>query len=77
MPMDRPRRRDKDISTHSKVRINSTKKSIPHIINLSVQGVKAPIFVKALEEEGIAFPLNRLVPLPIHHQGLYMQLLGS
>ncbi|NLP34401.1 MAG: cysteine desulfurase [Clostridiales bacterium] len=48
----------KTLSTYSKVRINSTKKSIPHIINLSVQGVKAPIFVKALEEEGICVSIK-------------------
>lgn len=36
-----------------KVRINSTSYSIPHILNVSVQGVKAHVFLEALEEEGI------------------------
>lgn len=43
----------KALSKYKKVRINSTKYSIPHIINLSVQGVKATLFQEALSEEGI------------------------
>lgn len=46
------------LKMYPKVRINSSQKSIPHIINLSVQGVKAPIFVKALEEEGICVSIK-------------------
>lgn len=46
------------LQSYPKVRINSTSKSIPHIINLSVQGVKAPIFVKALDEEGICVSIK-------------------
>lgn len=38
---------------YKKVRINSTRYSIPHILNLSVQGVKAGLFFEALEQEGI------------------------
>jgi len=38
---------------YKKVRINSTDHSIPYIINLSVQGVKAGTFRDALQEEGI------------------------
>ena len=41
------------LSSYQKVRINSTGASIPHILNLSVQGVKAVQFTQALEEEGI------------------------
>jgi cysteine desulfurase len=38
---------------YKKVRINSTSFSVPHILNLSVQGVKAGLFRDALEQEGI------------------------
>ncbi|NLK29022.1 MAG: cysteine desulfurase [Clostridiales bacterium] len=41
-----------------KVRINSTKHSLPHIINLSVQGVKATKFVEALEREEICVSIK-------------------
>lgn len=41
------------LSQYKKVRINSTAYSIPHILNLSVQGVKAGLFCDALEQEGI------------------------
>ncbi len=41
------------LSNYQKVRFNSTGYSIPHILNLSVQGVKAVQFTQALEEEGI------------------------
>lgn len=46
------------LQKYPKVRINSTGKSIPHIINLSVQGVKSPIFVKALDEAGICVSIK-------------------
>lgn len=48
----------KFLQNYTKVRINSTRFSIPHIINLSVKGVKAPVFVKALEEEGICVSIK-------------------
>lgn len=41
-----------------KVRINSTKFSVPHIINLSVQGVKAAVFTEALGQEGICVSIK-------------------
>ena len=41
------------LSQYQKVRFNSTGYSIPHILNVSVQGVKAVQFTQALEEEGI------------------------
>lgn len=43
----------KRLLIHPKVRINSTNNSVPHILNLSVQGVKAVQFTEALEQEGI------------------------
>ncbi len=43
---------------YKKVRINSTKYSIPHILNISVQGVKAGVFRQALEEEGICVSIK-------------------
>lgn len=42
----------------SKVRINSTKYSVPHIINLSVQGVKAASITQALGQEGICVSIK-------------------
>lgn len=41
------------LMAYPKVRINSTKYSIPYILNLSVKNVKAIEFQKALEEEGV------------------------
>lgn len=42
------------LSTYPKVRINSPKSfSVPHILNLSVQGVKATAFRNALAEKGV------------------------
>ncbi len=41
------------LSSYQKVRFNSTGYSIPHILNLSVQGVRAVQFTEALEQEGI------------------------
>ncbi len=41
------------LSAYRKVRFNSSTCSIPHILNLSVQGVKAVQFTQALEEEGV------------------------
>lgn len=43
----------KKLGEYSKVRINSTVKSIPYILNLSVKNIKATEFQKALEEEGV------------------------
>ena len=43
----------KELTKYKKVRVNSTGYSVPHIINLSVQGVKATLFQEALAEEGI------------------------
>ena len=43
----------KALSKYKKVRINSTNYSVPHILNISVQGVKAGLFQEELEMEGI------------------------
>lgn len=40
------------------VRINSTRYSLPHILNVSVQGVKASLFQQALEQEGICISIK-------------------
>ncbi len=42
-----------DLEKYKNVRINSTIASIPHILNVSVKGIKAEVFQSALEEEGI------------------------
>lgn len=46
------------LSRYKKVRINSTGYSVPHILNLSVQGVKAIIFQQALAEEGVCVSIK-------------------
>lgn len=43
----------RELTKYKKVRINSTRYSIPHIINLSIQGVKATLFQESLAKEGI------------------------
>jgi cysteine desulfurase len=49
----------KDVfAQYKKVRINSTKYSIPHILNVSVQGVKATVFQETLEQEGICVSIK-------------------
>ena len=45
-----------NLSKYSKVYINSNDKSIPHILNISVIGIKPKIFSQALEEYGIYIP---------------------
>ncbi|MDF2543549.1 MAG: iscS 1 [Herbinix sp.] len=44
--------------TYQGVRINSTSYSVPHILNISVKGVKAAIFQKELETEGICVSIK-------------------
>ncbi len=48
----------KHLTEYKKVRINSTNYSIPHIINLSVQEVKAGVFREALQEEGFCLSIK-------------------
>lgn len=43
---------------YKKVRINSTRLCVPHILNISVQGVKATLFQEALEQEGICVSIK-------------------
>lgn len=54
----------KALLSYNKVRINSTGKSIPHILNLSVQGVKGIAFQAALEEEGICVSVKSACSVP-------------
>ncbi|MDD3174700.1 MAG: cysteine desulfurase family protein [Herbinix sp.] len=49
---------NKQLIQYKKIRINSTKYSVPHILNVSVQGVKAGLFREALEEEGICISIK-------------------
>jgi cysteine desulfurase len=46
------------LSHYKKVRVNSTKYSVPHILNISVQGVKAVLFQEALDQEGICVSIK-------------------
>ena len=41
------------LAAYPLVRINSPDDAIPHILNLSVQGVRGPAFQKALDEKGV------------------------
>ncbi len=49
---------------YSKVRINSTIKSIPYILNLSVKNIKAIEFQRALEEEGLCVSTKSACSVP-------------
>jgi cysteine desulfurase len=53
-----------ELTKYKKVRINSTKYSIPHIINLSIQGVKAALFQEALAEAGICISTKSACSVP-------------
>ncbi len=54
----------KRLLTYKKVRINSTTYSVPHILNLSVQGVKGTIFQEALEQEGVCISVKSACSVP-------------
>lgn len=41
------------LSAYPKVRINSPESAVPHILNLSVKGVKGTAFQRSLDEEGV------------------------
>ena len=41
------------LAAYPKVRINSPTDAVPHILNLSVQGIRGPVFQKALDERGV------------------------
>lgn len=43
----------KELSAYSRVQINSPKHSVPHILNLSVEGIKGTEFQKALAERDV------------------------
>lgn len=46
------------LQAFSRVRINSTKYSTPYILNISVQGVKATLFTKELEQESVCVSIK-------------------
>lgn len=52
------------LMSFQKVRINSTGYSVPHILNISVQGVKAIEFTQALEQEGICVSVKSACSVP-------------
>ena len=43
----------KELSAYSRVQINSPKHSVPHILNLSVEGIKGTEFQKALTQREV------------------------
>lgn len=43
----------KELRNYSNVHINSPENTVPHILNLSVQGVKGTVFQRYLDEEGV------------------------
>ena len=47
------RRLRTELAKYSKVRINSPEGAVPHILNLSVSGVKGTVFQRALGERGV------------------------
>ncbi|HHV13619.1 MAG TPA: cysteine desulfurase [Clostridiales bacterium] len=49
---------------YKKVRMNSTEYSVPHILNISVQGVKGGLFQEALEEEEICVSVKSACSVP-------------
>ena len=42
-----------ELSRYPKVRINSPANAVPHILNLSVQGVKGTVFQRELDAHGV------------------------
>lgn len=54
----------KKLLSYKKVRMNSTDYSVPHILNLSVQGVKGGVFQEALELEGICVSVKSACSVP-------------
>jgi len=42
-----------ELSRYPKVRINSPANAVPHILNLSVQGVKGTVFQRELDTRGV------------------------
>ena len=54
----------KQLLLYKKLRINSTNYSVPHILNVSVQGVKGVSFQEALEEEGICVSVKSACSVP-------------
>ncbi len=54
----------KKLLSYKKVRFNSSDNSVPHILNLSVQGVKGGQFQEALGEEGICVSVKSACSVP-------------
>ena len=54
----------RQLLAYKKVRINSTDYSVPHILNLSVQGVKGGQFQEALGEEGVCVSVKSACSVP-------------
>ena len=52
----------KELSAYSRVQINSPKHSVPHILNLSVEGKKVLNFKKHWQREMSAYQLSRPAP---------------
>lgn len=52
------------LSNYKEVRINSTEKSIPHILNLSVKGIKAGIVQQSLEKRGVYLSTKSACSVP-------------
>ena len=49
-----------ELSRYPKVRINSPANAVPHILNLSVQGVKGTVFQRELDARGVCLSQIRL-----------------
>lgn len=51
-------------STYDKVQINSTDKSVPHIINISLKSIKAQVMSERLQEKGIFISTKSACTVP-------------
>ena len=67
-----------ELSRYPKVRINSPANAVPHILNLSVQGVKGTVFQRELDTRGVcavSYTHLHLPALPApSRQGCWLRL---
>lgn len=54
----------KELENYPKVRINSPQHAVPHILNISVQGVRGTAFQQALDRQGICISVKSACSVP-------------
>ena len=52
------------LASYPKVRVNSPQHAVPHILNLSVQGVRGNAFQQALDRQGICVSVKSACSVP-------------